>query len=129
MTLVVDASAIAAVVFGEPDGPTVAAHVEGESLVAPSLLDYELANIAWKKLRRHPERTTEILASTSRVDGLRITRVPVPVADIVALAMETGLTAYDAAYLWLAQSKDAELVTLDNQLARINQARREPPAG
>jgi len=87
MTLVVDASAIAAVVFGEPDGPTVAAHVEGKSLVAPSLLDYELANIAWKKLRRHPERTAEILASTSRVDGLRITRVPVPVADIVALAV------------------------------------------
>lgn len=32
---------------------------------------------------------------------------------VVALALETGLTAYDASYLWLARRLDAELVTLD----------------
>ena len=40
MTLVVDASAIGAVVFGEPNGTTIAAHIEDESLVAPTLIDY-----------------------------------------------------------------------------------------
>ncbi len=34
------------------------------------------------------------------------------------LATETGLTAYDASYLWLARQLGAELVTLDQQLAR-----------
>lgn len=129
MTIVVDASAIAAVVFGEPDGRTVAAHVDGERLIAPSLIDYELASVACKKLRRHPGLASAIFAAVARLQSLPITRVPAPIGDVVALAAETGLTAYDAAYLWLALSQDAELVTLDDQLARINQARREPFAG
>jgi predicted nucleic acid-binding protein len=32
------------------------------------------------------------------------------------LALETGLTAYDASYLWLARRLGAELVTLDKAL-------------
>jgi hypothetical protein len=47
---VVDASAIGALLFGEPAGATIAASLSGASLVAPALLAYELANIAVKKL-------------------------------------------------------------------------------
>ncbi len=35
---------------------------------------------------------------------------------VVALALTTGLTTYDASYLWLARQLGAELVTLDRQL-------------
>ena len=38
----------------------------------------------------------------------------------VALALATGLTAYDASYLWLTRKLGAELVTLDQQLARAD---------
>ncbi len=34
------------------------------------------------------------------------------------LARHRRLTVYDAAYLWLARSLDAELVTFDRKLAR-----------
>ncbi len=125
MTLVVDAAAISAVVFGEAEGATIAAHIDGESLVAPSLFDYEMANIGWKKMRRHPDKHATLIAAMSRVSGLPIAKVPVPANEMFALATETGLSAYDAAYLWLALSRDLELVTLDDQLARVNQALRE----
>jgi predicted nucleic acid-binding protein len=36
---------------------------------------------------------------------------------ILDLAEATGLTAYDASYLWLARALGAELVTLDRKLA------------
>jgi predicted nucleic acid-binding protein len=36
---------------------------------------------------------------------------------ILDLAEPTGLTAYDASYLWVARSLNAELVTLDRKLA------------
>lgn len=120
MTLVVDASAIAAIAFGEAEGPTLWAHIEGETLIAPSLIDYELANVGWKKLRRHPDRTAELLGSLARLSGLPITKVNVPVAEVVTLAVNTGLSTYDAAYLWVAMSRDIELVTLDEKLARVN---------
>lgn len=125
MTLVVDASAISAIVFGEAEGATIAAHIDGESLVAPSLFDYEMVNIGWKKMRRHPDKHATLIAAMSRVPRLPILKVDVPVGELFALAIETGLTAYDASYLWLALSRDLELVTLDNHLARVNQAMRE----
>ena len=125
MTLVVDASAISAIVFGEAEGATIAAHIDGESLIAPTLFDYEMTNIGWKKVRRHPDKHATLLAAMSRVPSLQITKVAVPLDELFALATETGLTAYDASYLWLARSQDLELVTLDDQLARVNQAMRE----
>jgi len=125
MTLVVDASAIAAVLFAEEHGATIRAHVRGESLIAPQLIDFELANICWKRIRREPGSQLVMLSMLAGVDTLSIRRVPVPPSEVVNLAVRTGLTAYDAAYLWLAHSRDLELVTLDGQLARVNQGMRE----
>ena len=39
---------------------------------------------------------------------------------VLALAVTTGLTVYDASYLWLARTLDAELVTLDQKLAKVD---------
>ncbi len=50
--------------------------------------------------------------------GLGIDEVAVDPAGALALAVETGLTVYDASYLWLARQMRAELVTLDQQLVK-----------
>ncbi len=42
---------------------------------------------------------------------------------MVDLALESGLSAYDASYLWLALHLDAELITLDGRLATEWKAR------
>jgi len=48
--------------------------------------------------------------------GLGIKEIQVPPEDLVEVARRTGLTAYDAAYLWLARELGAALVTLDDRL-------------
>ncbi len=118
MAVVVDASAIAAIAFGEAEGPDLATHLAGQTLLVPTLFDYELANIAWKKARRRPVARPLIAAALTAVGRLGLTRVRVPPADAFRVASETGLTAYDASYLWLALVHDAELVTLDAALIR-----------
>lgn len=123
MAVVVDASAIGAIMFGEPEGPTLTAHLEGETLIAPALLDFELMNVALKKARRRPDLVEAIVISLATALSLPISRVAVPGPDVFALAIHTGLTAYDASYLWLARSRDAELVTLDAQLRRLSEER------
>jgi predicted nucleic acid-binding protein len=120
MAVVVDASAIGAMMFDEPEGPTLAAHLEGETLLAPALLDYELMNLAVKKARRRPDLMEAIAVSLAAALALRIDRVNVPGPEVFALAAGSGLTAYDASYLWLARSRDAELVTLDAALMRLS---------
>jgi predicted nucleic acid-binding protein len=119
MAVVVDASAIASMIFGENEGRTIAAHLEDETLVAPSLIDYELVNVAVTRARMRPDVSAEIAVALAAALHLPLTRVPVPGLEALALAAETGLTAYDASYLWLARTRGIELVTLDKALARF----------
>jgi len=57
-------------------------------------------------------------------DRLSIVAEAIDLAAAIALAEATRLTLYDASYLWLAYALDAELVTLDDQLARADAALR-----
>jgi predicted nucleic acid-binding protein len=115
---VVDASAIAALVFGEPEAERVAGQLDGHALVAPSLLAFELANVCLVKCRRHPDQRDGLIAGFHLRGQLNIEELAVEHAAVLHLASETGLTAYDASYLWLAQRLGADLVTLDKDLAR-----------
>ncbi len=113
---VVDASALAALLFGEPEAEAVAARLEGSRLLAPALLGYEIASVCLKKLRRDPRRRDALLAAFALYARMSIEIVEVDHADTLRLAEVVGLTIYDAAYLWLAQKLAAELVTLDKRL-------------
>lgn len=118
--VVVDASAFAALVFHEPAADVVRDRLEGATVFAPSLLRFELANTAWKKIRRQPEDAAKIVAALAIAldDRSEVIWQEVDPADTVLLAQATGMTAYDASYLWLAASLGADLVTLDQQLAK-----------
>jgi len=52
---VVDASAIAALLFGEPEADSIAVRLDDARLVAPSVLGFELANVCLITSRRHAE--------------------------------------------------------------------------
>lgn len=114
---VVDASALAALLFGEPEGGRIAERFEGARLIAPDLLGLELANACLKKIRRQPDRREALLAAFDLFERMEIERIGVDPAQSLRLADVTGLTAYDAAYLWLANETGAELVTLDGRLS------------
>lgn len=115
-TKVVDASALAALLFGEPQAEVIAGRLGGARLVAPSLMAFELANVCLVKGRRHSDQREALLASFDLFGRLGVEEIPVDHAIIVELALETGLTAYDASYLWLARHLRVELVTLDQAL-------------
>jgi predicted nucleic acid-binding protein len=114
---VVDASALAALVFGEPEAEAIAQQLTGARLTAPSLLGFELANICLTKIRRQPSQREALHAAFALAQRLRVESVAVDHAATLALAEATGLTAYDASYLWLSRTLNAELVTLDRKLA------------
>jgi predicted nucleic acid-binding protein len=118
MAVVVDASAVAALVFGEAESDDVRRRLSDHALHAPSLIEYELANVAWKKLRgahADAEATFAALAIAHRLN-VHLSQ-PDPV-EVLALAVATALTPYDASYLWLARAMGVPLVTLDQRLAR-----------
>ena len=114
--IVVDASAVAAVVFNEPDAEAVLGQIGDRRLIAPSLLPYELGNVFVVKTRRYPDLEKELGEAFSLFDMLDIELVELPCEEPAKLALEADLTAYDAAYLWLARRLGVALVTLDRKL-------------
>src|ERR1700730_1101490 len=117
---VVDASAIAALMFGEPGDREAAARLRGATLAASALLPFEIASVCLKKLMRHPEQRELLLAASRLFNRLEIAQHNVELQGVVELARQAGLSGYDARYLWLAHHLRAELVTLDARLARAN---------
>lgn len=119
---VVDASVLAAFIFQEPEAAQAEAQLRLYNLSAPALLSYEIANITASKLRRQIAPAAALQARLEGFDFTCIELLPVPVAAAYTLAADYGLTAYDAAYLWLAGELHAPLLTFD---ARLGQAARE----
>lgn len=120
---VVDASALAALLLGEPEAALVAQRLRGGKLAAPALLGFELANICLTKLQRHPAEREALLRGYALQSRMAIEVVAVEHDGVLALAEASGLTAYDASYLWLGRRLGAELVTLDRQLAAAASAK------
>jgi predicted nucleic acid-binding protein len=118
---VVDASALAAIAFGEPEADMVRDRLDGAILYAPTLIKYELANTAWKKARRHPEHADAILARLDTVlnGDWGIAWRDVDHVDAAFIARGLDIAAYDASYVWLAGSLGADLVTLDQKLIEV----------
>jgi predicted nucleic acid-binding protein len=115
---VVDASALGALVFGEPEAETVAKRLSTSTLVAPQLLWFELASIASKKATNHPGLVDQIREAFRMAGRLTIEILAVDHLDVIDLATQTRLTTYDASYLWLARKTGGELVTLDKRLSK-----------
>jgi predicted nucleic acid-binding protein len=92
-------------------------HVAGQlTLEAPSLLPYELCNAIWEAERRgriNREQADEILQA---VEDLNIQIQHLDWKDLLPLARQYRRTAFDAAYLALAQTSQQPLVTGDERL-------------
>jgi predicted nucleic acid-binding protein len=89
-------------------------------LYVPDLFYIECTNILWKYVRRFgysPEAAQQDVADLVRLP-LRSASTAALAEAALALALEHGATAYDAAYVALAQELSLPLVTADEALVR-----------
>jgi predicted nucleic acid-binding protein len=119
MTVVVDASTVvAALVDDGPDGAWAREGLREEDLAAPAHLYVEVSNVLRRAvLAQRLGRDAAALAHRDLVH-LPVTAFPFePLGDRV-WALHPTVTAYDAAYVALAEALECPLVTRDRRLAR-----------
>lgn len=117
--IVVDASAVLELLLQSPDAAQVEARLfdSPNALHAPHLLDLEVAQV----LRRY-ERAGQLTAerggqALADYDGMLIRRYPHTLLLERIWELRANLTAYDGAYVALAERLGAPLVTRDRRLA------------
>jgi len=122
MAFVLDASITACWAFQDEDHPDASLaflQMSAEEAVVPCLWWFEVRNILVVNERRRriaEADTAAFLLNLSRL-RLRIDRLPDESA-VLRLARTHRLSAYDAAYLALAQREGLPLATLDDDLRR-----------
>jgi predicted nucleic acid-binding protein len=123
--IVLDASAVIEMLLRSPIGGQVEARVSSrrESLHAPHLIDLEVAQV----LRRFvatgaiaPARSKEALED---LRDISLVRYPHDMLLDRIWQLRDNFTAYDAAYVALAEELDAPLLTCDRKLASPGQHR------
>ncbi len=116
--IVVDASAVLDVISGDPFSVSLLQRVAGQPWHAPHLIDLEVLHALRRLAMHHPSKAE--LAETTRAEflALTITRYShVGLRDRI-WELRSVMTAYDAAYIALAEALDAPLVTTDARLGR-----------
>lgn len=127
--IVIDASVALAWCFpDEASGyaDAVLAALEDRTILVPSIWPVEITNALLVGERRKRIRQPEVRRFVELLKGLRIVEDSQSVADAVSnvlpLAREHNLSAYDAAYLNVAARHGAPLATLDAALQKACRA-------
>ena len=117
--IVVDASVIApALADDDEDGDRARERLRSERLVAPELLDLEVVAVVRKALFAgvlDERRAAMALADLANLDLERVSHRP-SLGRIWEL--HPNVTPYDAAYVALAETIEATLVTADHRLSQ-----------
>jgi predicted nucleic acid-binding protein len=118
--LVLDSSAALSVVLAEPATGRVRDALErtiGEPIRVLDLFWLEVVNVL---VRRHGWDADAVVEAVRELDVLGLETVPLDRPLLLAaldIAVPSGMTAYDAAHLALAEAADSRLLTLDADLA------------
>jgi predicted nucleic acid-binding protein len=118
--IVVDASAAVDVLLERPRGAWVTERLHDERLAAPHLIDLEVASAVRKRVRAGDIPAARGAAAIADLEALALDRYPATRLLARIWELREIATAYDAAYIALAEALEARLVTTDERLARAS---------
>lgn len=124
--IVIDASAVAALLLNQQVAVRLRERLVNEkTLHAPQLLDLEVTQVLRRALRRGALKEPVAAARLADLQLLPLTRYAhTPFLERI-WELRVNLTAYDAAYVALAEALGAPLITTDKPLSRAPGLRAE----
>lgn len=126
MPIVLDANLLVVMMTNDTRGPAVHSQVQERinadvSLHAPYLLPYEITNAMTRVIKAGALPVEQLPDEWSLLDQIPVTyhQLDIHGPEVVRIALQLQRSsAYDAAYVALAEDLEAELWTLDGPLAR-----------
>lgn len=118
MDLVIDTSAILAVLLHEPERPALISITMGATLLAPGSVPWEVGNGLIAGFRRNRVSAGEVQDAWAAFARIPLRLLDVAVPKALDLAEQFGLYAYDGYILEVARTRKVPLLTLDRRLVK-----------
>ena len=119
--LVIDTSAVLAVLLDEPTRPALISAAEGYGLVGAPSLPWEVGNALMAGIRRRRLSAAAVRQAWASYQAVPVRLVEIDAGHALEIAVELGLYAYDAYVLETARAERLPLLTLDGGLTRAAQ--------
>jgi len=114
--IVVDTSVIIAVIANELEKPALVARTTGATLLAPTLLPWEVGNAFYAMLKRRRITLAQAQLALKVYRQIALRLVDVELSEALELSDRFGIYAYDAYVLQSALRLRLPLLTLDQRL-------------
>ncbi|HKZ54406.1 MAG TPA: type II toxin-antitoxin system VapC family toxin [Anaerolineales bacterium] len=114
--LVVDTSALLAVLLDEPERAALIALTQGATLLAPGSVPWEVGNGLIAGFRRKRLSARQVRDAWSYFERIPLRLLEVTVPKALGLAEQLGLYAYDAYIIEAARAQRVPLLAMDGRL-------------
>ena len=118
MDIVIDTSALLAVIVAEPERDRIVELTAGHTLIGPGSIPWEIGNAFSAMLKQRRLTLAEALKGLKIFHAISLRLVKVDLENAVSIADQTKCYAYDAYLLDCAVRHAAPLLTLDRGLKR-----------
>ncbi len=116
--LVIDTSAVLAVLLNEPARPGLISATEGYGLVGAPTLPWEVGNALVAGFRRSRLSASQVRRAWTTYQTVQIRLAEIDAQNALEIALDVGLYAYDGYVLETARAGRLPLLTLDRSLER-----------
>jgi len=116
MDIVIDTSALVAVIAGEPERNRIVELASGNRLIGPGSIPWEVGNAFSAMLKKNRITLKEAHQGLAIFHDIPIRYVRVDYAQVLTIAHKTNMYAYDAYFMDCAIRHSAPLLTLDRKL-------------
>jgi len=121
MDIVIDTSALLAVIVAEPERDRIVELTAGHDLIGPGSIPWEVGNAFSAMLKQHRLTFDEVQRGLEIFQSIPLRYVKADLSNSLTIANKTDMYAYDAYFLDCASRHAAPLLTLDRPLSRAAQ--------
>ena len=116
MDIVIDTSALIAVIVGESEKETIIELTKGKTLIGPGSIPWEIGNAFSAMFKRNRITLAEAQNGLSIFERIPLRYIKPDFSNSVAISKQTNMYAYDAYFMDCAIRQKAPLLTLDRKL-------------
>ena len=119
MEIILDASAIMAVIVKEPERDLVIQLTQDATIFSPDMVSYEIANGLTRMMKKKIIEKERLINAFNYFTQIPIKTIQVDFQGALEIAWDCKIYAYDACYLELAKRLSLPLLTFNGPMQRI----------